>query len=326
MSTNTLPMAQRSEITVGMAIPNPETTGVSRTFRYAGKCDLIQQNPDGETWTLVDWKTVSDIDQFVSRKTLGYQADLYALALGQQTPPVVVTQVEYRLIQSPSIKLCGKDASPEAYENRCLEWILADGSRMLTHYIEMGAHRYLAAKFWLWDTAQRILECRRRGAYLTNEHACWTWNRACPYLPLCTMHAMGGDANALAAEQYEQKSSHPELDASDDRDLLTYSSASTFCLCEMKYYWRNERGLVKRSEDEAGESAWTGSAMHEGMDALAKTGDVAQARERITQWADENPALGEDAVKAKDQNVAKARAMCRAAALKWFGMEATVAA
>ena len=322
-------MQQTSERTVSMAIQNPETTGVSRTFHFVGKVDLVAANDDG-TATLVDWKCTGDIAQFVARKTLGYQADLYALALGRQTPPIVVSNIEYRLVSIPTIKLCGKDASPGAYENRCFAWLTEEPGRLLAHYIEMGAHRYLAAKFWLWDVAQRILECRRRESWLCNEHACWSWNRSCPYLALCTAQAMGGDANALAAKQYEPKPKHTELEelpaVREGVEILTYSSASLFSLCEMKYYWRHERSLAPKGIDETGESAWTGSAMHAGMDALAQTGQIEKALDAISEWATTNPALGESATAARDQNVAKARAMCRAASLKWFGIEKQAAA
>ena len=60
---------------------------------------------------------------------------------------------------------------------------------------------------------------------------------------------------------------------------------------------------------------WVGNAMHAGMEAFAKQG-IEAALSAIDEWAEQNPVLGDD-VRRQDEQIAKSRAMVRAASERW---------
>lgn len=195
--------APMSEMKVETPLVNPETGRSSRTFRYMGKVDGV----DGGR--LFDWKFIGDVAKFVKSKVIGYQTEIYAAALASYG--IHIDSAEYRLVEKPTIKFCGKDKDAGAYEERCYNWLLDDPSHTVTHEVWLNPQRIEMARRWLWDVGQRIADSRKRGAWLTNELACHTWNRQCEYMGLCEIEANGGDPEDLIVTDYADAEKHPEL-------------------------------------------------------------------------------------------------------------------
>lgn len=295
-----------TEHVVSMPVRNPDTTGQSRTFEFRGKLDRFDQG------VIVDWKTTDDPLAYIRQALIGFQAELYALALLEEE--ITAQGIVYRLIRKPTIRLCSKDPSPEAYEARCYEWLRAAEYATVDHDRMFNPARMAEAARWLWHVAKRIIECRQKGEWLTNEHACTHWNRECEYLPLCVCHAEGGDVGDLIAQSYEPRVVHEELETGD-KDVLTYSSASTMTLCERRYCFRYEHCIMAKRKEDSG-AAYLGSAVHVGL-AAAFVGGLGNGYTAVGQWADANPVIGPDAATKQAQEMAKARAMVRVAMERW---------
>lgn len=337
------------EHVVTMPVRNPDTTGKSNTFRYAGKVDKVEDRE------LQDWKHAADPQQTIAQSRLAFQPELYALALLEEG--IEIDRYEYRLIVPPgikfkkaaytwavrkvsrktAIKVCDNEdeakrlanmrggyveprvagnPTRDHYENECYEWIHdRPGERMVSHPLQILPSRMEMARGYLWDCGKRILDCRRNDRWMPNAQACRDWGRTCPYAELCASEMEGGDTAWLIGEYYtELPSPHPELDGlGADRDLLTFTSTGVLCQCEVRYFWMFEQALRKHAD--AGDALWRGSAIHVGLEVYARQGRE-PALAAIDAWADEHPVLGGDWRK-QEQEIAKARAMVRAAADKW---------
>jgi hypothetical protein len=340
------------EQTVEMPIVNPDTKRSSRSFIFMGKVDRV----DPQLRRVRDWKGVAKVDRFLRELRIGYQAELYVLAL--QRAGVTIIEIEYCLITRPTIEFtkcrrtyavmrAGRKSAVklfddqtkaetfatlqgcsveerirgyvdrDAYEKKCVEWLLERPERLVRHAYTITPHKLTQAAWFLWDASKRVLECRRFDRWIPNVKACYDYERECPYADLCEAVQCGSDWQFIADEWYEvRESSHPELKGADDgRPVLTHTSLSDLTRCEMYYQWKHEKRLRKRCSDDS-EALWIGSAMHAGMEAYATGGEDA-AGIAIDAWADGNPVLGEDDTRKQDQQIARARAMARAAAQKW---------
>lgn len=295
-------MSPETEKIVSIPIRNPDTGWAMHYWRYAGKIDRL---PAGK---VVDWKSTADPYRLIKLIHVGYQLDLYAL-LAQEIGHKV-TEVEYRIIRTPSIKLCGKDGNdPAAYEERCLAWILEQENGLTEHATFVTAARLESARRHLHDVATKINRCEVTNTWIPNTGACYQRERECPYLPLCDGYRNGVDR----LDEYQESMRHQELGSNDGR-TLTGTSAGCFATCEVKYLWRYGMGI--RKHEEYAEPLWLGSAMHAGLEGLSQ-GGLIRARELISEWERNNPILGPEANFKKDQQLAKAGAMVRAAAEKW---------
>jgi hypothetical protein len=198
-----------TEHVVSMPVLNPDTQASSRTFTYRGVVDGVTGD------VLLDWKTVSDIADFIRSRAIGYQTELYAAALA--AGGVQVTTAHFRLIERPTIRLCNKDGgSSRVYEDRCVDWLRQPG-KLAEHEMYVDPGRVEQARYWLWSVSKRILDNRRTGRWLRNEHACKLWGRDCEYLPLCTAEASGYQADDLIRGRYEVVDDpHPELSRQGD--------------------------------------------------------------------------------------------------------------
>ena len=300
---------RETEVLVTMPVKNPATNRATPKFVFAGKVDGIEGD------VIDDWKSTDDPHKFISRRAIAFQAELYALAL--KYVKRTITGIRYRLITKPGIRFCNKDADLQAYEDRCVEWIEAEPDRLFDHSLPLNAGRLVQARHYLWECCQRILDCRRNARWLPNSGACDAWGRQCPYLPLCECMAANADPTWIIEDQFEvAENTHSELGGyTNKRCVVTQSSLGCLCLCELRYYWRYERGLRKpRTSIDA---AWLGSAMHVGLEHFV-AGRLEGAYAAIDEWREHNPVLGED-VRKQDQEIAKARAMTRAAAGRWIG-------
>lgn len=194
-----------TEHVVDMPVVNPDG-GTSRTFRYCGVLDGLDVSQ------LVDWKRVNDTADFIRSKTIGYQTELYAAALAEKG--IEVHSARFRLITEPTIRFCNKDGgSTRLYEDRCVEWLKDDPSKVMEHEMYVNPGRIREARYWLWNVSKRILENRRTGRWLRNEFACRTWNRMCEYSPICEAEASGGDPEWIIGQEFEViDDPHPELE------------------------------------------------------------------------------------------------------------------
>lgn len=221
------------------------------------------------------------------------------------------------------------------YESEGFQWILDQDDGLVTHVYHLTESKLRHARQYLWDMGQKLLDARRNARWVPNEKACFACGRPCEFLPVCELKANGADyEEAIREDYFPLESTHRELNLGElsmlegtggglkpisnltSRNILTYSSLGVLNTCELKYYWRHERGLSKHAE-EGSESLWVGSATHVGMEALAK-GGMDAARETIEVWAEANPVLGEDQFRRQEQRVARALACVRAAAAKWM--------
>lgn len=350
-------MAVEVEQIVSMPIVNPATRRSSRSFIFMGVQDRREDDK------VIDWKGTSRPDRTITQLTIGYQAELYALAGDGE-----VLEIEYRLIQRPqlkytrprftwavvkadrktAIKLCeikadaeeivdnwrspapiptieGRhtgDESRQAYEDRCFEQLLKEPQRMVSHNYLVTPAKLEQTRWWLWECSKRILDSRRNNRWIPNTGACFASDRKepCAFLPLCEAVQNGHNYEALILDDFQRVTDpHPELGGHGenlpDRDILTFSSLSDLARCEMLFYWRHEQCLRKK-RDEDSEPLWVGSAMHRGVAGYAKAG-LRTAMAAVEGWAAQNPILGEDAAWKQDEQIARARAMVRAAAVKW---------
>lgn len=296
-------MAQ--EIVVNLPILNPETGAASRTFRYWGTIDELAGGK------ISDYKTTKDPDQFIFEKRVSYQPELYAWA-AEQALRVEIHELEYRIIQSPSILFCGKDKDADAYEERCVEWLWDSPSKLQTHTIPINRSKMDSAKQWLWDGAKRILENRRATRWMTNEHACYKWSKQCEYGNACGTMIEGGDWKYIIDQQFkkaDERYGSPE----SELEVLSYSQVSQLTLCEMKYWFRYELGVVP--DNHYDEATHTGSASHVGIAAFRIGGQDA-AFAAVDEWFKRQPVIGSLADKA-EQARRRVRAIVRAAAQKW---------
>jgi len=304
-----------TEQIISLAVINPNN-GVEARCRFKGKIDRVEESK------IIDWKGVAKVDRFITRSRIGYQGELYTLA--KQAANVAIDEIEYRLIARPTIRMYVKDEKesketglpvPEVYENRCLKWLLGDPAKMTTHNYPIHSAKLEQAEWYLWESSRRLLENRRCDRWIPNTHACFAWERECQYIPLCDAVQNGADVEWLIDSGYRVlDNSHPELGDEGKGNIITYSSLGDLHLCEMIYFWAHERRL-RKGVGEDSEALWIGNAMHAGMEKIDEGPEA--ARLAVTGWADRNPVLGEKDNHMQEQQVARANAMIRAAAIKW---------
>jgi len=101
-------------------------------------------------------------------------------------------------------------------------------------------------------------------------------------------------------------------------DTLTNSSCTTCQLCQQKYYWRYEKGIIPEGREES-HALLMGSAFHEGMDAES----LDEGLSKVEDYFKKNSAsLGEDAWFKEGEMKAKVYAMVRRAWEKWPNLSA----
>lgn len=200
------------EHVVSMPLVNPDTGRSSRSFVFHGKFDGLVNE------CLYDWKNAANPQRMLREKTIGYQTECYAMAAEHMG--MRVTSAQFRIIARPTLQFCKSGeytkkygGDHEAYEQACYEWLLDDPAKMVEHEVYINAGRMDQARHWLWSVGKRILSNRLSGRWMCNELACHSWNRECPYMPLCEVAASGGDVQWLADQQYEHREPHEELAA-----------------------------------------------------------------------------------------------------------------
>jgi len=307
-------MQNNIEQIVSLPIVNPET-GVKARTKYMGKVDRI------EGQKLIDYKGVANPIRFIAQLRIGYQVELYALALKYMG--VEIHEVEYRLLSRPAIKLCGKDkkgakdegiTAEEFYYNRCVEWLLEDSQKIVSHHYMLNQAKMKQAAWYLWESSRRLLENHRNNRWMINTGACFAYERECQFMRLCDTVQNGGDWEWLARDQYRTVDQHPELDGKANENTVTQTSLGDLHRCEMLYYWKHVRSLRLGTGEES-EALRIGSAMHAGLEHIDQ--GVEAAHKAVDAWDDGNPTLGETETNRRAQDMIRAKAMIQAAAIKW---------
>ena len=105
----------------------------------------------------------------------------------------------------------------------------------------------------------------------------------------------------------------------DDKDTITFSSSSMLAQCEVKYFYHYYLQLSKTGHMQP-DPMYIGKALHLGMYVLA-SGGIEAARAAVVDWGSKQRVLGQDMKTKRDEMIAKAKAMVRAAAEKWQDLE-----
>jgi len=270
-------------------------------IEFRGKVDLVRGG------TLIDWKTTADPQKYIDAQVVGYQAEMYALALQAQGRKL--DRVVYRLIRKPTIKLSGKDATPIDYQDRCVEWLRKTPGALLEHEHYITDHKLGLALSKVEDTAWEIQQSRSRGYWRQNELACKDFMRRCPFVPLCS--------GCATPEDYDKREDrHEELGESGEGDTVTPSSIKCYNQCGARYYWQYEQRLKKRNE-ETSEALYTGDVFHFGIEQVARGMTIAEAVEVTREYGNAQPVIGASLERKQQQQTAQAAAMVVVAAEKW---------
>lgn len=198
---------------------NPESGCASRTFRLAGKLDLVLRLEDGRT-AVVEHKTSSAdvgagsayqtqlaLDGQVSQyfdgaDALGFAADLcvYDVLVKPALKPLLATPVEQRRYtkgkpatrtkpaEPPRLdaRQRDEDESPAAYEQRLLEAMAAEphrhGAQIEVPRLEDERAEY---RFDVWQLAELIRFSERTGRAPKNPDACFKHGSPCSFLDVC---------------------------------------------------------------------------------------------------------------------------------------------
>jgi hypothetical protein len=203
---------------------NPATGAASRTWQAAGKIDVIARDSiTQEVWILDHKFTSSDFSagsDYRQQLLLDTQVSNYLAAARRMNlqpagwvhdcikrvalSPKMATPIESRKytqekrdkktgeITEPSRLYAGQrdtDETPEEYFDR----IIADiAERPDTYYARVAvvrlANEEQEAAFDYWQTGIQIRESRQANVWPRNPGACFKYNRACSFLPVCAGH------------------------------------------------------------------------------------------------------------------------------------------
>jgi hypothetical protein len=110
----------------------------------------------------------------------------------------------------------------------------------------------------LWDHADDIRESRVNERHVRNSGACILYNSPCKFLGICSGHdSVDSDKWGRKANVHREL---PELQG-DGRDVLTNSRIRCFQTCHRKHHYEYGLGLEQVDEEER-EALYFGSAMH----------------------------------------------------------------
>jgi hypothetical protein len=203
---------ERVEAQFSLELRNPITGAASRTWRLAGKIDAIV-TIDGRPW-IVEHKTTSDditpgsaywqklrLDAQVSTylegaNALGFDVVgcIYDVIAKPALRPLKATPLEDRKYTKKDGKLYANqrehDETPEEFRLRLREHIAENPDRYYGRGEVVRLEQEAQDAAWdLWQTAKSIRDAQVAGRWPRNPEACFQWNRACEYFPVCTGQA-----------------------------------------------------------------------------------------------------------------------------------------
>lgn len=212
-------------------IRNPDTGRSSQTFVIAGKADGIVRM-DGELY-LLEHKTASSItSDYLDRLWTDTQIALYCHYLRELGYPIV--GVIYNVLLKTRLKqregetldeyearraeLAAKNKSgrstarrqtPETdtgFRARLADWH-ARPEAFHRERIYLSEDRMAMLTEEVWQITQQYLDAKRRGKWLLNTSHCFSFQRACEYLPYC----QSGFSPNVRDNLYEVAPPHEEL-------------------------------------------------------------------------------------------------------------------
>lgn len=223
-----------------VALVNPATGAESKTWRLAGKIDVIAKDSSGRIW-IVEHKTSSEslepggtywrrlrMDSQVSTyfdgaAALGHDAAgcLYDVLAKPAQRPLKATPLESRKYRKDGALYSAQretDETVEEYEARVMEAIAADPEG---HFVRIEVPRLESelreARVDRWQQAVRMREDERLERAPRNPDACMRGAKPCPFFDVCS-----GVATLEDNAAFERVSNvNPEL-----RDELTGDSPS----------------------------------------------------------------------------------------------------
>ena len=212
-------------------IRNPDTGRTSQTFSIAGKADgIVRQSGD---LYLLEHKTASSItSDYLDRLWTDTQIALYSYYLREIGYPIVgviynvllktrlkqregetVEQYETRRAELAAKNKSGKSnakcQAPETddeFRARLADWYAQPGS-FHRERIYLSTDRMAMLQDEVWEITQQYLDAKRRGKWLMNTSQCFSYQRACDYLPLC----QSGFSPNVRDNLYEVAAPHEEL-------------------------------------------------------------------------------------------------------------------
>jgi hypothetical protein len=193
---------------------NPQTSGVSRTFRRGGKIDALVRAPDGRVYVMEHKTSGEDIrpgSNYYMRLTLDPQCSMYldgARDLGftpagviydvvgkPRQKPLRATPIESRkYLKSDPTKLYANqrehDETPGEYGARIAEDIAAHPEQYFQRaYPVRSEEERKEAAFDLWQTAQQLRDSIANDIWPRNPKSCEQYGRLCDYFRVCTGQA-----------------------------------------------------------------------------------------------------------------------------------------
>jgi len=214
-------------------IRNPDTGRPSQTFVIAGKADGIVRQ-DGELY-LLEHKTASSLTaDYLDRLWTDTQIALYCHYLRELGYPIVgviynvllktrlkrregETLEEYEArravlaAKNKSGRSTAKRRAPETdaeFRGRLAAWH-ARPDAYHRERVYLSEERMALLTEEVWEVTQQYLDAKRRGKWLLNTSHCFSFQRACEYLPYCQS---GFSAN-VRDNLYEAAPPHEELTA-----------------------------------------------------------------------------------------------------------------
>lgn len=189
---------------------NPDTGAASRTWRLAGKLDVIVRDLTDGLVYVMEHKTSSEdtsagsqywqllrIDSQVSiyysaAKELGHgevAGVIYDVIGKPGIKPLKATPVEDRKYKKDGTLYANQrevDETPEEFRQRLVELVAVNPDRYYSRgkVVRLEQEEKDAA-FDVWSTAKMIRESQVAGRYPRNPEACKRYGRLCSYLPVC---------------------------------------------------------------------------------------------------------------------------------------------
>lgn len=227
------------EVEFSIPLEHPLTGEISSHFRFSGKIDGMLPR----SGHIVDFKTVSNIDDYLCSLTTNLQFPGYALGaehlFGKLPRAIVVRLVrrpqirprdatpdEQRKYRRPKNKdeqswdnhdprllyanQRADDESPPEFEARCADDLQKDKAiHEEPRFIHPG--HLDSWRVWIWNISQAILHCRETRSWLPSFSSCNNYNRICPYHQICSALSAGINPSDIINSLYTRNQPHREL-------------------------------------------------------------------------------------------------------------------
>lgn len=263
---------------------NPETGAKSRSFNIAGKLDVKAREESTGHRVVVDHKSTSeditDPNAAYWRQLVVESQPTHYLLLEwengekydygmwdvmrkpQIAPRALAKKDVTRLLEGAAYFGTPLDEDSKAYVRECeRETLMMYIGRLAEDVCVERPERHYQRKLVprldaemleyaneTWGHGQDILHARRNNRWPRNSGACFTFNKPCKFLGICSKHD-NIDSGKWATKHWV----HPELPRGEGRglDILTNSRIRTFQTCRQKHWLTYELGIEQLDEDES---------------------------------------------------------------------------